>query len=80
MSFLLLFHQVSCNKVTVDAQTVSMASNLSQLFLLADHIKLCLLERQRAISQKLEPTTQDAEMSTSLDSLRDGIETLEAQQ
>ncbi|KAL1994822.1 hypothetical protein VTN49DRAFT_1009 [Thermomyces lanuginosus] len=52
-------------------------SNPSQLFLLADHIKLSLLERQRAISLNLEPNTQDSEVSRSLESLRDGIEALE---
>lgn len=52
-------------------------TNPSQLFLLADHIKLSLLERQRAISLDLEPNTQDGEISRSLDSLRDGLERLE---
>ncbi|KAE8349661.1 hypothetical protein BDV28DRAFT_56987 [Aspergillus coremiiformis] len=46
----------------------------SQLFLLADHIKLSLLERQRAISLDLEPNSQDGEISRSLESLHDGIE------
>ncbi|KAB8074766.1 hypothetical protein BDV29DRAFT_116857 [Aspergillus leporis] len=46
----------------------------SQLFLLADHIKLSLLERQRAISLDLEPNSQDGEISRSLESLREGIE------
>ncbi|KAF7592930.1 hypothetical protein BBP40_012252 [Aspergillus hancockii] len=46
----------------------------SQLFLLADHIKLSLLERQRAISLDLEPNSQDGEISRSLDSLREGID------
>lgn len=49
----------------------------SQLFLLADHIKLSLLERQRAISINLEPNTQDGDISRSLESLRDGLESLE---
>ncbi|KAL4787882.1 hypothetical protein BJX76DRAFT_247621 [Aspergillus varians] len=52
--------------------------NPSQLFLLADHIKLSLLERQRAISLNLEPNSQDGEISRSLDSLREGIENVEA--
>ncbi|EED13080.1 SNARE complex subunit (Syn8), putative [Talaromyces stipitatus ATCC 10500] len=52
-------------------------SHPSQLFLLADHIKLSLLERQRAISLNLEPNTQDSEISRSLESLRDGLERLE---
>ncbi|KAL4946348.1 hypothetical protein BDV06DRAFT_182820 [Aspergillus oleicola] len=52
--------------------------NPSQLFLLADHIKLSLLERQRAISLDLEPNSQDGEISRSLESLREGIETIES--
>jgi syntaxin 8 len=52
-------------------------TNPSQLFLLADHIKLSLLERQRAISLNLEPNTQDGEVSRSLESLREGLEALE---
>ncbi|RDW78644.1 syntaxin family protein [Aspergillus mulundensis] len=52
--------------------------NPSQLFLLADHIKLSLLERQRAISLSLEPNSQDGEISRSLESLREGIESVEA--
>ncbi|OJJ37501.1 hypothetical protein ASPWEDRAFT_457068 [Aspergillus wentii DTO 134E9] len=54
-------------------------TNPSQLFLLADHIKLSLLERQRAISLDLEPNSQDGEISRSLDSLRDGIDSVEAE-
>ncbi|KAL1957400.1 hypothetical protein VTO42DRAFT_6080 [Malbranchea cinnamomea] len=52
-------------------------NNLSQLFLLADHIKLSLLERQRAASLQLEPNSQDGEISRSLQSLRDGLEAVE---
>lgn len=52
----------------------------SQLFLLADHIKLSLLERQRAISLSLEPNSQDGEISRSLESLREGIEGAETEQ
>jgi len=55
-------------------------ANPSQLFLLADHIKLSLLERQRAISLNLEPNSQDADISRSLESLREGIEAAEAKQ
>lgn len=55
-------------------------ANPSQLFLLADHIKLSLLERQRAISLDLEPNSQDGEISRSLDSLREGIDAVEADQ
>lgn len=52
-------------------------SNPSQLFLLADHIKLSLLERQRAVSLELEPNSQDGEISRSLESLREGLEAVE---
>ncbi|KAK0123563.1 hypothetical protein ONS96_010542 [Cadophora gregata f. sp. sojae] len=48
----------------------------NQYFLLADHIKLSLLERQRAISLNLEPTSQDGHISRSLDSLREGLESI----
>ncbi|KAL8771598.1 MAG: hypothetical protein Q9209_003041 [Squamulea sp. 1 TL-2023] len=54
-------------------------ANASQLYLLADHIKLSLLERQRAISLNLEPNSQDGHISRSLDSFREGIEGLEQQ-
>lgn len=56
-----------------------MAANAAQLFLLSDHLKLSLLERQRAASLNLEPSSQDAEISRSLESFRDGLEALEAQ-
>ncbi|KAF2496447.1 hypothetical protein BU16DRAFT_378063 [Lophium mytilinum] len=56
-----------------------MSTNPSQLFLLADHIKLSLLERQRAIQLNLSPNSQDGQISRSLDSLRSGIEALETQ-
>ena len=49
----------------------------SQLYLLADHIKLSLLERQRAISLNLEPSSQDGHLSRSLDQMREGVEALE---
>jgi syntaxin 8 len=55
-------------------------TNPSQLFLLADHIKLSLLERQRAVSLDLEPNAQDGEISRSLESLREGIASVEAEQ
>lgn len=52
-------------------------SNLHQLLLLCDHIKLSLLERQRAISLDLDPNpTTDSNISRSLESLREGIESL----
>lgn len=49
----------------------------SQLYLLADHIKLSLLERQRAISLNLSPNSQDGEISRSLEALRDGADKLD---
>lgn len=52
-------------------------ANPSQLYLLADHIKLSLLERQRAISLNLEPNSQDGHISRSLESMREGVEALE---
>lgn len=55
-------------------------TNPSQLFLLADHIKLSLLERERAISLDLEPNAQDGEISRSLESLQAGIQAVEAEQ
>ena len=51
-------------------------ANPNQYFLLADHIKLSLLERQRAVSLNLEPTSQDGYISRSLDSLREGLESI----
>jgi syntaxin 8 len=52
-------------------------SNPSQLLLLCDHIKLSLLERQRALSLNLDPSpTLDSNISRSLESLREGIESL----
>ncbi|KIW63766.1 hypothetical protein PV04_08744 [Phialophora macrospora] len=52
-------------------------SNPSQLLLLADHIKLSLLERQRAISLNLDPNpSQDSNIARSLESFREGIESL----
>ncbi|KAJ5488764.1 hypothetical protein N7539_003654 [Penicillium diatomitis] len=55
-------------------------TNPSQLFLLADHIKLSLMERERAISLDLEPNAQDGEISRSLESLQTGIQAVEAEQ
>ncbi|KAK5094328.1 hypothetical protein LTR70_004221 [Exophiala xenobiotica] len=54
-------------------------SNPSQLLLLADHIKLSLLERQRAQSLNLEPNpTQDSNISRSLESFRESLESFES--
>ncbi|KAI9672030.1 MAG: hypothetical protein M1829_004574 [Trizodia sp. TS-e1964] len=50
--------------------------NPSQLFLLADHIKLSLLERQRAISLNLEPSAQDGNISRSLESFDEGLRSI----
>ncbi|TQN69699.1 putative syntaxin-8B [Colletotrichum shisoi] len=52
-------------------------SNLNQLYLLADHIKLSLLERQRAQSLNLDADTQDGHISRSLDQFKDGLEFLD---
>ncbi|KAK6345974.1 hypothetical protein TWF730_010311 [Orbilia blumenaviensis] len=57
-----------------------MPTNADRLLLLADHIKLSLLERSRAISLKLEPNTADAYISRSLETLRQGIEQIEQEQ
>ena len=52
-------------------------SNHHQLLLLCDHIKLSLLERQRATSLNLDPNpTAESNISRSLESLREGIESL----
>lgn len=51
-------------------------SNPNQYFLLADHIKLSLLERQRALSLNLESSSQDGHISRSLESLREGVESI----
>ncbi|KAJ4986905.1 snare complex subunit [Stagonosporopsis vannaccii] len=56
-----------------------MATNPPQLFLLADHLKLSLLERQRAVSLNLPSHSQDSQISRSLEQLRSGIEALESQ-
>lgn len=53
-------------------------SNPSQLLLLADHIKLSLLERQRAQSLNLEPNpSQDSNISRSLESFRESLDAFE---
>ncbi|PIA89204.1 putative syntaxin-8B [Cercospora beticola] len=56
-----------------------MSTSPHQLLLLADHLKLSLLERQRAISLNLEPSKQDGQIQRSLSQLQDGLEELEAQ-
>jgi len=56
-----------------------MSTNPHQLFLLADHVKLSLLERQRAKSLNLEPNKQDGHITRSLGTLREGLDALERQ-
>lgn len=55
-------------------------SSPDQLFLLADHIKLSLLERQRAKSLGLEDDSQDGHVSRSLEQFSNGISTLKSEQ
>ncbi|KAK1754359.1 hypothetical protein QBC47DRAFT_461471 [Echria macrotheca] len=55
-----------------------MSSNA--LLLLADHIKLSLLERQRAKSLNLTRDSQDGHISRSLDQFREGLEGLEKEE
>ncbi|KAI1404120.1 v-SNARE, partial [Hypoxylon fuscum] len=55
-------------------------SNPNQLYLLADHIKLSLLERQRAQSLNLDGDSKDGHISRSLDQFRDGLAALEKEQ
>ncbi|KAK4186055.1 hypothetical protein QBC35DRAFT_388180 [Podospora australis] len=52
-------------------------TNPNALLLLADHIKLSLLERQRAKTLNLTSDTQDGHISRSLDQFREGLESLE---
>ncbi|PHH81584.1 hypothetical protein CDD82_385 [Ophiocordyceps australis] len=52
-------------------------SKANQLFLLADHIKLSLLERQRAQSLELDSDGQDGHLARSLDQFRSGLANLE---
>lgn len=73
-------HHLRLDEVApLSSATITM-TNPSQLFLIADHIKLSLLERQRAISLDLEPNAQDGEISRSLESLLEGIQAVEAEQ
>lgn len=59
---------------------MSSTNSPHQLLLLADHLKLSLLERQRAQTLNLEADKQDAHISRSLSSLQTGLEDLENQQ
>lgn len=51
-------------------------SSANQLFLLSDHVKLSLLERQRAKNLDIEGDSQDGHISRSLDQFRDGLAAL----
>lgn len=51
-------------------------SKPNQLYLLADHVKLSLLERQRAQSLNLEGGAQDGHIARSLDQFREGVASL----
>ncbi|KAI1878797.1 hypothetical protein JX265_002974 [Neoarthrinium moseri] len=55
-------------------------SSANQLFLLADHIKLSLLERQRAQSLNLDAESNDRHISRLLDQFKDGLTALEQEQ
>lgn len=55
-------------------------ANFNQYFLLADHIKLSLLERQRAIQSNSISASQDSYISRSLESLNEGIIKINAEQ
>lgn len=52
-------------------------SNAEQLFLLADHVRLSLLERQRAQSLGLDSDSQDGHLSRSLEQFSEGLKSLE---
>lgn len=52
-------------------------TNPNALLLLADHIKLSLLERQRAKTLNLTSDSQDGHISRSLEQFREGLEALE---
>ncbi|KAI1328024.1 v-SNARE [Xylariaceae sp. FL0255] len=55
-------------------------ANPNQLLLLADHIKLSLLERSRAQSLDIGGDSNDGHISRSLDQFKDGLATLEQEQ
>lgn len=56
-----------------------MATTPHQLFLLADHVKLTLLERNRAKTLNLQSNKQDAHIARTLDTIRDGLAALDKQ-
>jgi len=55
-------------------------SNPNALLLLADHIKLSLLEQKRAKTLNLRRDSQDGHVSRSLDQFREGLASLEKEQ
>lgn len=55
-------------------------STPNALFLLADHIKLSLLEQKRAKNLNLRRDSQDGHISRSLDQFREGLESIEKEQ
>lgn len=55
-------------------------SKPNQLYLLADHVKLSLLERQRAQSLSLEGGAQDGHIARSLEQFREGVDALRAEE
>ena len=67
------------NRLDTEIYTI-MSTSPHQLFLLADHIKLSLLERQRAQSLNLPANNKnDGPITRSLESLRAGLATLSLQ-
>lgn len=51
-------------------------ANPNQYFRLAEHIKFLLLERERAVAVKLDPTSQDEHIIRVLEQLREGLESV----
>jgi len=66
-------NHIASHRIASQSPTMSSAN---QLFLLADHIKLSLLERQRAKNLNLEGDSQDGHISRSFDQFRDGLANL----
>lgn len=67
---------LSTPRRSFEISETAVMSKSEQLFLLADHVKLSLLERQRAKSLGLDSDSQDGHISRSLDQLRHGLSTL----
>lgn len=65
---------MSCSAPGASSETMS---NPNALLLLADHIKLSLLERQRAKKLNLTSDSQDGHISRSLDQFQEGLDALE---